>query len=288
MDIIKITPHTKETFYYRVMIGISILLCIPAIIFIPYVLILGVFILFSTGMFIGYIKGNGVKVSNQQFPELNKIIAKQSKLLGVKNVPKTYILESGGILNAMETKFVGSNYLILYSDLYEVMLDGRQDVVEFIIAHELCHVKRNHVVKVMYVFPSLVVPFLYQAYSRACEYTCDQVGYSISPKGAVDGIKMLAAGKRLYKNVKTKVFADQLKNEEPSFWVWLSEKLSTHPHLSKRITKEMLKTTTTKKQYSLNRSSDMSNTISEKEKEEEEKEEIPNSESKDYSKYMPK
>ncbi len=165
MDTIKIIPHKKEVLYYRIMITISILLCIPAIIFIPYMLIIGVFLLFSTGLFIGYVKGNGVKVSQQQFPELYKTIDKQSKILGIKNVPKTYILESGGILNAMATKFVGFSYLILYSDLYEVMLDGRQDIVEFIIAHELCHVKRNHVIKVMYVFPSLIIPFLYQAYS---------------------------------------------------------------------------------------------------------------------------
>jgi len=249
MEKITINVHRKEKLYYNIMIFFTILFCIPGLILLPYLAIFGVAILIATGLFIGYIKGSGVLVSKDQFPDLHKIVQEQCKRLSITNVPQVYIVESGGLLNAMATKFVGANYLIIYSDLYEVIMDGRKDIVEFIIGHELCHVKRNHVYKKMYVFPSLIVPFLANAYSRACEYTCDSVGYTLSPKGAVDGIKLLASGKQLYKKMNTQAFMKQLEVTD-SFWVWLSEKLSTHPHLSKRITHEMLKTTSNKMLFS--------------------------------------
>ncbi len=259
MEKIKIKVHKKEKLYYNVMITLSILLYIPSILFLPYLLLIGLFILFSTGLFIGYIKGSGVRVNKGQFADLYNIVVEQCKKLDIKKVPEIYIIESGGLLNAMATKFVGSNYLIIYSDLYEVIMDGRKDIVEFIIGHELCHVKRNHVYKTMYVFPSLIIPFLPQAYSRACEYTCDNVGYKLSPKGSIDGIKLLASGKRLYVKMDSKLFANQL-DVSNSFWVWFSEKLSTHPHLSKRITSEMLQTSFNLFKYSDSRKAISTNT----------------------------
>ncbi|KZS42139.1 hypothetical protein AWE51_01470 [Aquimarina aggregata] len=252
MEKITVKVHKKEKFYYNLMIVFTILLCIPGLLFLPYLLLVGIFILISTGLFIGYIKGSAVRVSKDQFSDLYDIVTDQCQKLAIKKAPEIYIVESGGLLNAMATKFVGANYLIIYSDLYEVILDGRKDIVEFIIAHELCHVKRNHVYKKMYVFPSLLVPFLAQAYSRACEYTCDSVGYTISPRGAVDGIKLLASGKRLYNKMDTKAYTKQIEITD-SFWVWLSEKLSTHPHLSKRITPEMLRVNFNSFRYSDNK-----------------------------------
>lgn len=252
MEKIKIKVHKKEKMYYNIMIGVSILFSIIGLILLPYFLFIGLFLLFSTGVFIGYLKGSGVRVNKGQFPDLYAIVVEQCKKLDIKNVPEIYIVESGGILNAMATKFIGANYLIIYSDLYEVIMDGRRDIVEFIIGHELCHVKRNHVYKKLYVLPSLIIPFLPQAYSRACEYTCDNVGYTLSPKGAIDGIKLLASGKRLYRKMDSKLFANQLTMSN-GFWVWFSEKLSTHPHLSKRITSEMLQTNSNSFKYSDNK-----------------------------------
>ncbi len=81
------------------------------------------------------------------------------------------------------------------------------------------------------------------------------------------------------------MFADQLKNEENDFWAWLSEKLATHPHLSKRITNEMLSPVVSqRKKYSLKGDA---NTPS-KEMSIPQEEDTINKESEDYSKYMPK
>jgi Zn-dependent protease with chaperone function len=106
--------------------------------------------------------------------------------------------------------------------------------VEFIIGHELGHIKRKHVTKRLWLFPAFIIPFLNKAYSRACEYTCDNIGAALSPKGAREGLLLLASGKKLRGKVNTEAYADQL-NTEFGFWFWFSEKVSSHPHLTKRI-----------------------------------------------------
>lgn len=253
---IKYKVHPKEKIYYTIMVIITVLIILPLIV-IPIleplfltivlpifgiILLIGILIMISQGLLIGLIKGTGVRVSEKQFPDLHKVIVKQCKALEIRNVPKTYIIESA-ILNAFATRFAGSNYMILFSELAELILseDTDKDVVDFVVAHELGHIKRNHITRRLLVYPSMFVPFLPQAYSRACEYTCDSIGCALSPTGAVQGLKMLAAGKKLSKKLNVKAYSEQTQQEEAGFWTWFSEKLSTHPHLSKRITVEMLK-----------------------------------------------
>ncbi|HEX2998926.1 MAG TPA: M48 family metalloprotease, partial [Armatimonadota bacterium] len=77
-------------------------------------------------------------------------------------------------------------------------------------------------------------PFLGSAYSRACEYTCDSIGAHLVPRGAVDGLLVLAAGKRLYDKVNVNQFAGQTVSER-GFFVWLAEVFSTHPPLAARV-----------------------------------------------------
>ncbi|MFP3340379.1 hypothetical protein R0J91_20530, partial [Micrococcus sp. SIMBA_131] len=51
---------------------------------------------------------------------------------------------------------------------------------------------------------------------------------------AGNGLMILAVGKRLYQSVNKDAYIMQLQSER-SFFVWLSELLSTHPPLPKRI-----------------------------------------------------
>ena len=78
-----------------------------------------VYMFFRFGILIGYIKGNAVKLSKKQFPDIYSIVEKQSELLRLKDVPSVYILQSGGILNAFAARFFGHNYIVLYSEIVE-------------------------------------------------------------------------------------------------------------------------------------------------------------------------
>ena len=111
-----------------------------------------------------------------------------------------------------------------------------KDAVSFIIGHELGHIKRNHVgfLKSMLILPASFIPFLSGAYSRACEYTCDNFGYSLSPKGATSGLLILAAGKKLYKKIDLSNLINNSRYNH-RFASWFAEIFFAHPHLVKRL-----------------------------------------------------
>lgn len=201
-----------------------------------YVVVIVIYLFFRFGIFIGYLKGNAVQVSSNQFSDIYTIVSRQSHLLGLNTAPAVYILQSGGLLNAFATRFLGSNYIVLFSEIVETAYEEDKNVLEFIIGHEMGHVKRNHMIKNLILFPSSLIPFLGPAYSRACEYTCDNIGHAICPNGVHNGLLLLASGRKLFKKVNTAEYIKQ-GTSDGGFWKWFSEKVSSHPHLSKRLNK---------------------------------------------------
>lgn len=207
--------------------------------FIPlmfYVFAILLYLFFRLGILVGYIKGNAIKVTSEQFPNLYSVLVAQSNKLELSSVPDMYILQSGGILNAFATGFMGNNYIILYSEIADEMYQDNMETVEFVIAHELGHIKRKHVLKTILLFPSFFMPFLSLAYSRACEFTCDNIGASLAPNGAKAGLLLLASGKNLWTKVNVEKFIEQ-ESTGSGFWFWFAEKVSTHPRLTKRLSK---------------------------------------------------
>ena len=98
----------------------------------------------------------------------------------------------------------------------------------------MAHLKRRHLAWRWVLFPSTLFPFLGAAYSRACEYTCDRFGAYYQRDGAVGGLLVLAAGKKLYRQVDAEEFGNQQATER-GFWIWFAEILSSHPNLPKRV-----------------------------------------------------
>lgn len=231
--------NPKEHFYFVLSLIASILLYVIfflSMIGIFYAIFFGIMFLFSLGLFIGQMKGNAIKVSETQFPEIHKLTAELTGKMNMKQVPDVFIFEYGGFLNALATRFLGRNYIILYTETVELAYEKGERAMAFIIAHELAHLKRNHLgfVNTVILAPSKLVPFLGHAYSRACEYTCDRYGAFYAPEEKMEGMLALAAGKRLYRMVNANEFMLQ-RHEDNGFWVWLAEKLSTHPHITNRL-----------------------------------------------------
>jgi Zn-dependent protease with chaperone function len=242
--------YRKERLYYGLMLFFSVVVYgilgfvvyqSPQILIsiVMYGVIAGVLFVFLQGMFLGRIRGNGIRVSAKQLPLVYRQVQDHSRTLQMAMAPDVYVIESGGILNAFATRFMGRNFVVIHSDVLELAMQQGEAAVGFIVAHELAHHKRGHLKYRWLTWPGRVVPYLGFAYSRACEYTCDRFGARCQPDGAVAGLLALAAGKHVYKAIDPAEFAQQGVTEN-DFWVRRAETMSTHPRLPKRVA-EVLK-----------------------------------------------
>jgi len=195
--------------------------------------IIALFVLFQKIMLIGYMKGNGICISEYQFPEVYKEYKDMLEQLGIQKEPKLFILQQGGLLNAFAIRFSGHNYIAIYSDIFSI-INSDKDTLKFVIGHELGHIKRNHMSKRFWTFPSSIVPFLTPAYSRMCEYTCDNIGAALIKDDYIDGLVLLAAGKELYKRINIGNYLDEA-NRNYTFVVKFVNLFMSHPYLPKRI-----------------------------------------------------
>jgi Zn-dependent protease with chaperone function len=246
-------PHENAYFIFRVIFSIVGLIVLVAItvgliavgahggaeagltmfVFLFYfVLIVGYFWLLKV-IAVGHLKGNGIQITERQFPQAVAMIAEIAALYGMKKVPKVFVLQSGGVLNAYATRFAGRNFVALYSDVFSV-IESDPQVLKFVLAHEMAHVKRAHMQKRFWTFLSFGVPFLAAAYSRACEYTCDSFAAEAAPQGAPGGLLLLAAGKDLYRKVSVDEYLTTFKENNTDV-VKFANLLASHPHLPKRI-----------------------------------------------------
>jgi hypothetical protein len=201
-----------------------------------YLIFLTVALSITHGIMNARIRLNGVRISERQMPEIYEEVEKLCSAMDIHKVPDVYVIEAGGILNAFATKFSGKNMIVLYSEIFDLIDTEDREALSFVIAHELAHIKRKHVIKQMFILPAMIIPSLGKAYSRSCEYTCDRyaANYTNNIEAAMNGLTILAVGKKLFKRVNRTEYLTQSRMEKGLF-VMLAEKNSTHPSLPKRI-----------------------------------------------------
>jgi Zn-dependent protease with chaperone function len=237
--------HPKERRYYALLVVVSVLvyalLVLGAVSSLqavgPIALYGAIFALafFMThGLMLGRLRANGVRASDRQLASLYTVAKRHAATLGLESMPDIFVMQAGGALNAFATRFLGRDFVVVYSDVLAMAEQRGEAAVGFIVAHELAHVKRGHLRRRWLTLPGRLVPYLGAAYSRACEYTCDRLGAHCQPDGGVSGLLALAAGPALFQQVDAREYALQAERET-GFFVRRSELMASHPHLTKRV-----------------------------------------------------
>ena len=237
-DTAHIEPWPSETPRFVLSLIISLVLWLVAVVSLiglVYAAIIGLFFFVIHLGFIAHVRGSGVRLGPDQFPELHADVERIARKLGLENVPETYVMQAGGALNAFATRFLGANIVVLFSDLLDACGDNRA-ARDMIIGHELGHVQRGHLRWHWVLLPSQLVPFLGSALSRSREYTCDRYGVAGAGDldGALTGLTILAAGAAHGPKVNRQALVRQ-RNEIAGGWMTLGQWLSTHPPLAKRL-----------------------------------------------------
>lgn len=185
--------------------------------------------------FIAHLRGSAVRLGPDQLPELHERVQLLARRIGMEKAPAAYVMQAGGMLNAFATKFLGSNFIVLYSELLEACGDNTE-ARDFIIAHELGHIHAGHLRLHWLLLPGAFVPFLGSAYSRACEFTCDRYGLAASDDNekALDGLCILAAGGKHGPKINRRALAAQ-RADVDTVWMKIGQWLSTHPVIAHRL-----------------------------------------------------
>src|SRR3990170_2669281 len=207
--------------------------------------------LFVQSTLIAHIKGNGVELSEAQFPDLHKQFTACCDRLHIKTRPQAYILNGNGGLNAFATKFLGTQFVVLMSDVVDAM-DKHADGVRFYIGHELGHLRMKHLSGQFLRWPVLWLPLLGAAYSRARETTCDRHGLacSASPEGAARSLAALSAGAERWQDLDVAAYRNQA-NHASGFWMSFHELAAASPWLTKRVARVMDTTAPVPKRHKL-------------------------------------
>lgn len=190
---------------------------------------------FAQSAFISYIRGTAVELGADQMPELHQQFLECCERLGQTTPPRAYVVNAGGMMNALATRFLRTHYVILYSDVVDGLME-HPAALDFYIGHEIGHIKRGHLAWGWFVGPGMMMPLIGAAYSRAREYTCDLHGLACcdEPKDAAIAIGLLAAGEHGWKTLNINRYAKQ-SDDAKGFWMSLHELTGDYPWLTKRM-----------------------------------------------------
>jgi Zn-dependent protease with chaperone function/Tfp pilus assembly protein PilE len=199
-----------------------------------YALFIFLFYCFAQSALVSYIKGTGVRITEEQYPDLKQQIDACCRKLDVEKEPQAYLLQMGGMMNAFATRFLGRDFLVLYSEVVDGLAHN-PDALNFYIGHELGHIKRKHLSWSTVLAPASVLPLVGAAYARAREYTCDRHGLAAcdNPVNAEHGLAVLAAGGKRGRGLNAQAYVDQSRTE--GFWMSFHELVGDYPWLVKRM-----------------------------------------------------
>lgn len=204
-----------------------------------YVLLGFIGYLFAQSGLIAWLRGTGVRLSEDQLPELYLQYLQCCQKLGLNDPPEAYVLQGDGMMNAFATRFLGRNYVILLADTLDALRE-MPDGINFYFGHELGHIRRGHLTGHIWRAPVLWLPLVGAAYSRAKEYTCDMHGRACCEhsESAARALVVLAAGAEKWKQVNLATYARQtLANR--GFFPDFHELIGGYPWLTKRVVRAL-------------------------------------------------
>lgn len=236
--------HPKETGYFTIMAVVSGIIWLPLIplavvgffISIPFL----IFAWISSLYFKAVILGDSVKVSPEQYPEINQRAIEISREMNMSYVPEIFVVNSNGIINAVAYKVLNGKYIFLYSSLIDLLLiKGHRKELDFILGHELGHYGAGHMTtwKRIFLFWGKLVPFVGAAYSRACELTADRIGHHFVNDTLVSrrALAALALGSA---TLLDSISIDAFKKQEaqiPEFMGFIHKIFSQYPRTTRRV-----------------------------------------------------
>jgi Zn-dependent protease with chaperone function len=181
---------------------------------------------------------NALQITHDNAPGLVELALTCKARLQVESV--NVFIVRGSILNAYTFGLTSPKSIVLYENLIRLM---DQQELQFIIGHEMGHVKLGHtwlnsLVGGMAGIPaslsaSAILVIALRSWNRACEYSADRAGMLAcgNAQKAISSLIKLETGSGSY----SETAIQRIENQDDDWLNNLSKLLATHPMIVRRI-----------------------------------------------------
>jgi Zn-dependent protease with chaperone function len=176
------------------------------------------------------LRGSALRVGPKQFPEIYEHVADLADALDM-DPPDVYIVESNQ-QNAFAVKIGAKKNVVLFDDIvFGAKQTNNENVLRFIIAHELAHHALGHTGLIR-----AQVSLLYRPLSRLDELTCDAVAAAmVGYDAGRDALSLLLVGPQLFASVNKAALERQAISVEDDRLTKKAEKQLYYPLMLRRI-----------------------------------------------------
>jgi hypothetical protein len=168
------------------------------------------------------IRGNSVRLSDKQFPEIYAILQDHCRRLGMREIPEVFI--TGSSISPYSQTFSSwrENYIVLHQVLFDIDDRKTLDVVSFTLAHELGAIRLNQTAvwnEMLLTYVSTLKWFR-NPLERVRTLSRDRYGATLSPTG-FRGLLIYAVGRRLMDHVNVEEYFAQSRRYH-GIWPYLN------------------------------------------------------------------
>jgi hypothetical protein len=183
------------------------------------------------------VRGNSIRLSDRQFPEIYAILRDHCRRLGMNNIPELFI--TGSSIQPFSRTFSSwrENYIVLHQIVFDTDDRKTLDVISFILAHELGAIRLNQtaVWNEMLLTYISSIKWLRNPLERVRTYSRDRYGAALSPTG-FRGLLINAVGRRLMDRVNIEEYLAQ-ERRYGGFWSSVNVFFDPKPQVFTRLRK---------------------------------------------------
>lgn len=183
------------------------------------------------------VRGNSLRLSDKQFPEVYAVLRDHCRRLGMNEVPELFL--TSGTISPFSQTFSSwrENYIVLHQSIFDIDDLKTMDVVAFVLAHELGAIRLNHtaVWNEMLLTYISSIKWLRSPLERVRTYSRDRYGAALSPTG-FRGLLINAVGRRLMDRVDIPDYLAQ-ERRYGGFWSSINVFFEARPQVFTRLRK---------------------------------------------------
>jgi hypothetical protein len=181
------------------------------------------------------VRGNSVRLSTEQFPEIYAILEAHCHRLGMAQVPELFL--SGSSIEPFSKTYSSwrENYIVLHQIILDIDVRKTADVVAFMLGHELGAIRLNQTAwwnEMLLTYVSAIT-WLRNPLERVRMYSRDRYGATLSPTG-FRGLLINATGRRLMDQVNIEEYLLQSRRYG-GIWATLDVFFEAKPQVLSRI-----------------------------------------------------